>query len=51
MEILKYQLFDKITQSIIKEYPSNEGKKARNRADKLDLNYGAIRYSVKPIFG
>lgn len=42
----KYKVYDLITKTFIgKDYISKH--RARNRADKLDLEYGAYRYIVK----
>lgn len=45
---MTYQVIDNKTKQIVGEYKSR--KRASNRADKLDLEYGAYRYIVKPIF-
>ncbi|RLC97487.1 MAG: hypothetical protein DRI46_12985 [Chloroflexi bacterium] len=43
-----YQIFDNQTQEPVSK-KSTHVKRLRNRADKLDLKYGAIRYIVKPV--
>ncbi len=50
MENTTYQLIDIQTNEIIKTYSYAQRNRARNRADKLDMKYGACRYIVKPIF-
>lgn len=42
-----YQVIDTHTKQIIATYPENKARVARNRANKLDLKYGAVRYVVK----
>ncbi len=49
-EIIGYELKDNRTGAIVGKYGLAQGKRARTRADKLDLEYGAIRYSVRPIY-
>lgn len=44
-----YQVVDAKTDKVMGTY--TEGTRARRRADKLDLAYGAVRYSVKIIWG
>lgn len=51
MEILGYHLIEISSKRIIKAYKANQGTIARNRANRMDLNYGSINYSVKIIFG
>lgn len=43
----KYQVIDNVTKAVQGTYATR--KRARSRADKLDLQYGAIRYSVQTI--
>ena len=43
-----YQVIDIQTKQVMGIYKTRN--RASNRADKLDLAYGAIRYIVKPIF-
>ena len=50
MENTTYQLIDTKTQKVIATYSYAQRNRARARRDKLDLQYGAIRYIVKPIF-
>lgn len=46
-----YKIIDgKTGEQIGKDYTYAQRNRARNRADKLDLEYGAYRYSVKPVF-
>ncbi len=45
----KYLLIDSHTEEILKEYEDGKGHIARRRADRLDLQYGAVRYIVKPV--
>jgi len=45
-----YQVIDKQTGNIVKEYGAGKRKLATKFADKKDQEYGAIRYIVKPIF-
>lgn len=45
---MKYQVIDIQTKQVIGEYSTR--RRASNRADKLDLAYGAIRYIVKPLW-
>lgn len=49
-EIIGYHLKDARTGAILAKYGPTQGKRARTRADKLDLEYGAIRYTVLPIY-
>ena len=50
MENTTYQLIDTQTGKILGTYGYAQRNRARNRADKLDLQHGAVRYIVKPIF-
>ena len=50
MAITGYKLIDTKTKTVIQTYAANKGQVARNRMDRLDNQYGAYRYSVKPIF-
>lgn len=45
-----YQLIDNKTGQVLKEYGPSQRNIARGRADRLDNAYGAIRYTVKPLF-
>lgn len=42
-----YQVIDIQTKAIIGTYKTRQS--ASNRANKLDLQYGAVRYIVKPV--
>lgn len=48
MEITTYRLIDNQTKKIITE--STDRKRLQRRRDKLDLAYGAVRYSVQPVY-
>lgn len=51
MENTIYKIIDSKTgQQVGKDYTWKDRNRARSRADKLDLRYGAVRYIVKPIF-
>lgn len=51
MENNTYQIIDNQTgQAVSGVYAYAQRNRARNRADKLDLQYGAIRYTVKVTF-
>lgn len=43
-----YQVIDRKTNTVVGTYDNR--KAASRRADKLDLAYGAIRYTVRVIF-
>lgn len=46
-----YKIFDTKTKSQIgKDYTRKNRKRAYNRIDKLNLNYGSYRYYVKTLF-
>lgn len=45
-----YELIDTQTKKVIATYSYAQRNRARNRRDKLDLQYGAVRYILKPIF-
>ena len=47
MENIKYQLIDTYNKQVLGTYKNR--KLARNKADKLDNQYGAIRYIIKLI--
>jgi hypothetical protein len=49
-EIIGYELRDNQTRKVIGKYGPTQGKRARSRRDTLDLEYGAIRYSVIPVY-
>ena len=42
---MKYEVTDRLTGLVVGTYSTL--KRAHNKADKLDLVYGAIRYSVR----
>ena len=44
MENTKYELIDTKTQKVIGTYTYAQRNRARARRDKLDLEYGAVRY-------
>jgi hypothetical protein len=44
---IKYHLIDNQTKRLIKVF--NNRVSASRRADKLDLEYGAIRYTIRPV--
>ena len=46
MENTTYQLIDTQTQKVIATYSYAQRNRARARRDKLDLQYGAVRYIV-----
>jgi len=48
--IIGYKLVDSKTGDVLKEYKASQGRTARNRADKLDNEYGSYRYKACPIF-
>ena len=48
MENTIYELIDTQTQKVIATYSYAQRNRARARRDKLDLEYGAIRYILKP---
>lgn len=50
MENTIYQLIDTQTGKVLGTYTYAQRNRARNRADKLDQEYGAVRYSVRPVF-
>lgn len=43
----EYHLTDNHTGKVLKVYPEGKRAIAQRRADNLDLQYGAIRYSVR----
>lgn len=43
----KYQVIDRHTGQVVGTYASKQ--RARNRREALDLQYGAIRYSVREV--
>ena len=48
--IIEYHLIDSYKKETIRVFKSNQRKRARRMADRLDLLYGAVRYIVRPIF-
>ena len=48
MENTIYELIDTKTQKVIGTYSYAQRNRARARRDKLDLQYGAVRYILKP---
>jgi len=49
-QITGYELIDSQTKKVLKKYGPDKRRYASRQADKLDLQYGAVRYFVKPIF-
>jgi hypothetical protein len=45
-----YELVDAHTGTILKRYEDGQHKAARNRANRLDNQYGAVRYVVRMVF-
>lgn len=45
----KYEVVDCQTGKVVGTYTQRQ--RARNRADKMDMTYGAYRYSVRPVYG
>jgi len=45
---VRYDIIDTRTQQVVKS--ATQRKRARTIADKLDSEYGAVRYIVKPIW-
>ena len=50
MDTTTYQLIDTHTGKVIATYTYAQRSRARNRCDRLDAQYGAVRYILKPIF-
>ena len=50
MEKTIYNLTDLHTGNILGTYKYAQRNRARNRAEKLNLEYGAHRYSAHPVF-
>ena len=44
---IKYQVIDSRTGQVVGTYANKQ--RARNRRDALDLQYGAVRYSVREV--
>lgn len=50
-KIIGYKIFDNLKKvQVGKDYKPEQKRRARNKADKMDAQYGAYRYYVKPIF-
>lgn len=49
-KVIGYNVIDIQTKAIVKSYGEGKGSVARSFANKKDLAYGAIRYSVRPIY-
>ncbi len=49
-EVIGYNVIDIQTKAVVKSYGQGKGNVARAYANKKDLAYGAIRYSVRPIY-
>ncbi len=50
MQDTTYQLVDTHTGRVLGTYTYAQRNRARNRADKLDLAYGSVRYVVRVVF-
>ena len=50
MEKTIYNLTDLQTDKILGTYTYDQRNRARNRAEKLNLQYGAHRYDACPVF-
>lgn len=48
--VTSYLLKEISTGRVISVYKPEQRKRARSRADSLDLEYGAINYSVIPVY-
>lgn len=44
----KYEVVDNQTSRVVASYTSR--RRAQARADKMDLQYGAVRYVVRPVW-
>lgn len=49
-QLMGYELIDNQTKKVLRKYGPDKRRFASRAADKLDLQYGAIRYSVRPIY-
>lgn len=51
--VLGRELVDHHTGRVLRTYGPTEqdARRARRAADRLDLEYGAVRYIVRPVFG
>lgn len=45
--MITYQVIDRQTQQVVGTFKSKQS--ARNKRDRLDLQYGAIRYMVREV--
>lgn len=50
MENTTYQLIDNQTGRVLATYTYAQRHRARNRRDRLDAQYGAVRYILRPVF-
>jgi len=48
-KIVGYKIIDTKTGAVVGKYGPKGAKRASRRADKLDNEYGAIRYTPRPI--
>lgn len=44
---IAYQVVDCHTKQVVKEFGEGKGKNARAKAEKMNQEYGAVRYAVK----
>ena len=49
-EVEKWELVDTQGNKVVKTYAPDKVKYARRLRDKLDLDYGAVRYFVRPVY-
>jgi hypothetical protein len=49
-EVVKWELVDTQGSKVIKTYAPDKVRYARRLRDKLDLDYGAVRYFVRPVY-
>lgn len=51
--VVARHLVDRYTGRIVRTYKADEAsaRRATRAADRLDAEYGAVRYTVQPIFG
>ena len=50
MENTTYELIDNQTGKVLAVYTWAQRSRARNRRDRLDAQYGAVRYILRPVF-
>lgn len=50
VEVERYELVDRHTGKVLGTYKPSQRKRARNRVDKLDNEYGAYRYGLNTIW-